>query len=138
MASEKIIEALNRARARELGVVLQYMRQHYVAQGLVSAEIADIFKDIAKTEMDHAEDLGERISYLGGEPATQPDPVKKSTDLKQMIQDDLDLENQAIKLYKEIIELCRQEGDVTSRRLMEDLLAAEEEHAHEFGRLLAK
>lgn len=138
MASEKIVEALNRARARELGVVLQYMRQHYVAQGLASPPVTDIFKDIAKVEMEHAEVLGERIAYLGGEPTNQPDPVKKSNDLKQMVQDDLDLENQAIAMYKEIIQLCRQEGDVTSRRLMEELLASEEEHADEFTRLLGK
>jgi bacterioferritin len=138
MASQKVIEALNRARARELGVVLQYMWQHATAQGLASPPVAGLFKDIAKAEMKHAESLAERVAYLGGEPTTQPDPVKKSTDLKQMIQDDLNLENQAIKMYKEIIQLCRQEDDPTSRVLMEDLLADEEEHAHEFGNLLAK
>lgn len=138
MGSEKVIEALNRARARELGVVLQYMWQHATAQGLTSPTVAGIFKEIAKVEMKHAEDLAERLAYLGGEPTTTPDPVKRSADLKQMIQDDLEAENQAIRMYKEIIELCRQEDDVTSRRLMENLLADEEEHADEFGRLLAK
>jgi bacterioferritin len=138
MASKKLIDALNRARKRELGVVLQYMRQHYMAQGIESPPVAEIFKDIAKTEMKHAEDLAERVAYLGGEPTNERDPVKASNDLRQMLKDDLQVENEAVKMYRDTIALCRQEGDVTSRTMMEKILAEEEEHVDTFTRLLAK
>ena len=137
MDTKKICDALNKARARELAVTVQYMRQHYMAAGMASATVADIFKDIAKTEMEHAESLGERITYLGGVATTKPDPIKTAADLKQMIQDDLAAENEAVAMYRDIIKLCADEGDTTSRRMMEELLEDEEEHVDQFQKLLA-
>jgi bacterioferritin len=137
MDTKKICDALNKARARELCVAVQYMRQHYMAAGLASAPVADIFKDIAKTEMGHAESLGERITYLGGVATTKPDPIKTAQDIKQMLKDDLDAENEAVAMYRDIIKLCADEGDTTSRRTMEELLADEEEHVDQFQKLLA-
>jgi len=137
MDNKKICDALNKARSRELAVTVQYMRQHYMAEGLASAQVADILKDIAKTEMKHAESLGERITYLGGTATTKPDPIKTATDLKQMIKDDLEAENEAVAMYRDIIKLCADEGDVTSRRMMEELLEDEEEHVDQFQKLLA-
>jgi bacterioferritin len=138
MDNKKICDALNQARARELAVSVQYMRQHYMAAGLASTPVADIFKDIAKTEMGHAEELGERITYLGGTATTKPDPIKTATNLKQMLKDDLGAENEAVAMYRDIVKLCRDEGDSTSRRMMERLLADEEEHVDQFQKLLAK
>jgi len=138
MASEKVIAALNRARKRELGVVLQYMRQHYMAQGIESPQVADILKSVAKTEMKHAEALAERVAYLGGEPTTDRDPAKLSDNLTQMLKDDLAVENEAVKMYKEIIEICKRADDITSRTMMEKILADEEGHVDTFTRLLAK
>lgn len=137
MDNKKICDALNKARSRELAVSIQYMRQHYMAEGPASPPVVDILKDIAKTEMEHAEALGERITFLGGTATTKPDPIKTATDLKQMIQDDLDMENEAVAMYRDIIKLCAEEGDYTSRRMMEELLADEEEHVDQFQKLLA-
>jgi bacterioferritin len=136
MASEKLLEMLNKSRARELGVIIQYMRQHYVADGLESPAIMEMFKEIAVEEMKHAERFGERINYLGGVPTTKPDDILKSDDLKAMIADDLKSENEAIQLYREAIKLCIKEDDPVTRLMYEQILAEEEDHADKFETLL--
>jgi len=138
MANDKIIEVLNRARARELGVIIQYMRQHYEGEGLSSPAILEIFKEIAITEMKHAEAFGERIVYLGGTPTTKPDPIRKSNELKAMIADDLQSENEAIEIYREAIVLCEKAGDPVTRLLFEKILTEEEEHKDSFQTLLGQ
>ena len=137
MDNSKIVESLNRARARELRAVLEYMAYHYLADGLASPEIIEKLKETAKVEMTHAESLGERINYLGGEPTKKPDEFTRARDLKGMIESALRLEEQAVVMYKEIIQLCAAQGDPTSRLLMEKLLSDEEEHVHTWQKLLA-
>jgi len=130
--TKKIVDALNEARARELAVVIQYMIQHYTAQGMESLPVIDMFKSIAITEMKHAESLGERIDYLGGTPTKEPKPIKPGETVTEMIKLDLKAEEDGIALYRDIIKLCDKEGDVTSRRMMEDLLIDEEGHRNDF------
>lgn len=136
MANEKVIAALNRARARELAVIMQYMDHHYEVTGLESPPAAEALEDVARVEMKHAEALAERIVYLGGVPTTTPDPVMRAKDLNGMLELDLKAENEAIKLYKGSIKVCQEADDTTSRRLFEDILAQEEEHANTFETLL--
>ncbi len=138
MAKEQIIEMLNRGRERELGATMQYMRQHYEAQGMESPEIIDIFKETAVEEMKHAESFAERIVYLGGVPSIKIGPIRKSKDLKAMAADDLEIENEAIALYREAIKLCEKEGDPVTRLLFEKILANEEEHKDTFQTLLGQ
>ena len=130
MNKAKIVKALNEARGDELGAILQYMGHHYEAEGLESPAIIDEFKKAAIDEMKHAEALAERIVYLGGEPTKEPTPIKKGGSLKKMIQDNLETENQAIEKYRKRIKLCVEEEDYTSRKLLEEILASEEEHAN--------
>ena len=132
MNTQKIIEELNKARARELQVVIQYMIQHYTATGVESLPVADMFKAAAIDEMKHAESLGERIDYLGGVPTKEPNPINAGASLTEMLELDLKAEEEAIALYRDIIKLCADEGDVTSRRMMEDILATEEDHRRDF------
>ena len=129
MANEKIIEALNQDRADELGAIIQYMEHHYMAEGLESPAVMEIFKSTAVDEMKHAEALGERINYLGGVPTKQPSEIKMGGDLRKMIQDDLDGENRAISNYKAHIKIAAEEGDPTTRLLLEGILSDEEGHA---------
>jgi bacterioferritin len=129
MDKAKIIEALNKDRADELAAIIQYMGHHYMAEGMESPAVIEMFKSTAIDEMKHAEMLGERINYLGGEPTTQPSNIKRGGDLRKMIQDDLDSENAAIAQYKEHIKLCAEEGDPTSRLMLEGILSDEEGHA---------
>ena len=136
--SKELNDKLNQAIAREIQVSIQYMWHHVMASGINSAAVKDVFEKIAIQEMKHAEEIAERLSYLGGTPTTQPDPIKVGGTLEKMLQDDLQAEEEAIKLYKGIIDLARKEEDHTTRRLFESILADEEEHADTFSTLLEK
>ena len=134
--SQKIIDALNKDREDELSAIIQYMKHHYEGEGLESPEILEIFKETALDEMKHAEKLGERIVYLGGIPSKKPSPIVEGGDLKKMIQDDLAKENMAIKQYKEHIKLAADEGDPTTRLMLEEILSDEEGHADNWETVL--
>jgi bacterioferritin len=136
--SKELNDKLNQAIAREIQVSIQYMWHHVMASGINSSSVKDVFEKTAVTEMKHAEALAERLNYLGGTPTTQPDPIKVGGTLEKMLQDDLQAEKEAIKLYKEIIDFARKEEDHTTRRLFESILADEEEHADTFSTLLEK
>ncbi len=131
-----MLELLNKAIAREIGVSVQYMWQHVMALGMKSPEIKDVFEDIAIEEMKHAEKIAERLVYLGGIPTTKPTPMKVGDSLKEMIENDHQAENEAIGMYKEIIDKASEKEDSTTRLLFEEILTAEEEHKHTFTILL--
>jgi bacterioferritin len=126
---KKIIAAMNVDLGLEMGAIIQYMHHHFVAEGMESPAIIDLFESIAKDEMKHMQKFGERVNYLGGDPTIKVAPVKTGGDLKKMIQDDLDGENFAIKTYKEHINLCAKMGDTTTRLMLEEIVSDEEGHA---------
>jgi bacterioferritin len=136
MVSEKLLELLNKAVARELQVSIQYMWQHVQVTGIDGAVISDIFKKIAISEMKHAEALAERLDYLDGVPTAKPDPIFVGGSLIEMLKQDEQDEEAAIELYKRGIQLASEEGDYTSRRLLEEILSEEEKHIDTFGKLL--
>jgi bacterioferritin len=86
--------------------------------------------------MKHAEQIAERLFYLGERPTTKPEPITIGESLKEMIALDMKDEEGAIGLYREIIALSRKEGDETTNRLFCEILAEEEEHSDFFGSLL--
>jgi bacterioferritin len=135
-ASNKLTGMLNQAIAREIQVSVQYMWQHVMAKGLESAQIADVFEDVAVTEMKHAEKIAERLFYFDVVPTTKPDPIKVGGTVKEMLEFDAKAEEEAIELYKEIIKLAASEGDSTTRLLFEEILAEEEDHHDTFTTLL--
>src|SRR5512143_1016579 len=137
-ASSKLTDMLNKAIAREIQVSVQYMWQHVMAKGLESAEIADVFEDVAITEMKHAEKIAERLFYFDITPTTKPDPIKVGGTVKEMLEYDAKAEEEAIDLYKEIIRQASSEGDTTTRLLFEQILAEEENHHDTFTTLLGK
>jgi bacterioferritin len=134
--SEELLELLNKAIAREIGVSVQYMWQHVMAMGMKSPEIKEVFEDIAIVEMKHAEKIAERLFYLGGIPTTKPTTIKVGDSLEEMVETDLQAENEAIEMYMKIIELAASEGDSTTRLMFEEILSDEEEHKHTFTILL--
>jgi len=136
MSRQKIIEALNKDLSDELAAIIQYMQHHYMAEGMESIIVTEIFKKSSIDEMKHAETLAERVSYLGGEPTTTLSKVKKGGNLKKMIRDDLDSENEAIKQYKEHIKLCADLGDSVTRLMLEKILSDEEKHADTWETIL--
>jgi bacterioferritin len=139
-----IIKLLNDSLATELVCVLRYKRHHFTAGGLASPKIAEEFLVHANEESAHADRLAQRIVQLGGEPDFSPDSLTQrshasyddSSDLKAMIKANLVAERVAIESYSQIITLIG-DRDSTTRRLLEDILSVEQEHAEELKDWLA-
>lgn len=140
---ETVIKLLNEALATEIVCVLRYKRHYYMAQGIHSASVAQEFLEHANQETEHADMIAERIVQLGGEPDFNPIGIAERShaeyveghDLIDMIQEDLVAERIAIDSYRGIIQFLG-DGDSTSRRIMETILAVEEEHADDLMSLL--
>lgn len=135
---KKLIDELNKGVAREITAIIQYSYHHVMAEGMESPAISEMFEKVAIEEMEHLEEFSDRINYLGGVPTTKPNPIKVGGTLKSMVQDDLDLEYQAIRLYKGQIAIARDIGDTTTRLMLEKILASEEKHADKWETLLKK
>ena len=141
---EDIIQLLNDSLATELVCVLRYKRHHFTAEGLASSAIAAEFLVHANEESGHADRLAQRIVQLGGEPDFSPDSLTKrshaayddSKDLKEMIKANLVAERVAIEAYSQMIAMIG-DKDSTTRRLLEDILSDEQEHADELKDWLA-
>ena len=138
MASKKLLDMLNDAISRELQVSIQYIWQHVTVRGINSESVGGVFKQVAMAEMKHAEQIAERLDYLGGSPTTKPTPIDVGKTMKEMLEIDKKAEEEAIKLYKEIIALSEKEGDVVTKRLFEEIVSAEEGHHNTFSTLLEK
>ncbi|MGZ7032853.1 MAG: ferritin-like domain-containing protein [Thermoanaerobaculia bacterium] len=140
---ERVIDVLNEALATELVCVLRYKRHYYMADGLDSAGAAQEFLQHATEEQGHADVIAARIVQLQGEPDFNPATLVLRShaeyvpgrSLVDMINEDLVAERVAIASYQEIIRWLG-EGDPTTRRLMEDILAVEEGHADDMLSLL--
>ncbi len=86
--------------------------------------------------MKHAEQIADRLAYLGGTPTTKPDPIFVGVDLEEMLRMDVKAEEEAIELYGRTIRVADKEDDTTTRRLFEEILSHEEEHHDTFSKLL--
>lgn len=141
--SEQIVALLNDALATELVCVLRYKRHHFTAHGLASPKIAEEFMVHAQEEAGHADRLAERIVQLGGKPDFHPNKLlershadyDESDDLKAMVRANLVAERVAVESYRQMIALVA-DKDPTTRRLLEDILGDEEEHADELADML--
>lgn len=133
---DRVIEVLNTSLATEIVCVLRYRQHHFAAKGIDAEAVAAEFLVHANEEQGHADLLAARISQLGGVPDMNPDTLttrshaeyQTSSDLREMITDNLVAERIAIATYTEIIGWLG-DGDPTTRRLFEDILTVEEEHA---------
>lgn len=140
---QTVIRVLNEALATEIVCVLRYKRHHYTAKGINSLAVAEEFLEHANEEQGHADSIAERITQLDGEPNFNPAGILtrshseyvEGDTLVEMIKEDLIAERIAIESYSEIIRYLGV-NDPTSRRLMEEILANEEEHAEEMKTLL--
>ena len=141
---ETVIRVLNEALATEIVCVLRYKRHHYMAAGIHAQAVAAEFLEHANEEQQHADLIAERIVQLGGEPNFSPEGLAmrshsqyvEGTTLMDMIREDLVAERIAIESYREIIEWLHGK-DSTTKRMMEEILAVEEEHAEDLSSLLA-
>ena len=140
---EEIIRLLNASLATELVCVLRYKRHYFMASGIKAAVAAQEFLEHATQEAEHADKLAERIVQLGGEPEFNPDLLSKNShaqyvagkDLKEMVYEDLVAERIAVDSYREIIQYIG-DKDPTTRRIFEEILAQEEEHADDMADIL--
>jgi bacterioferritin len=133
---ERVIAVLNEALATELVCVLRYKRHFYMAEGLDSGPVAAEFAQHATEEQGHADMIAARIVQLQGEPDFNPETLMNrshaeyvpGTDLLDMVKEDLVAERVAISSYGEVVQWLGN-SDVTTRRMLEGILAVEEEHA---------
>lgn len=141
---ETVIKLLNEALATEIVCVLRYKRHYFMAQGIHSDPIAAEFLQHANEEQGHADQIAGRIVQLGGSPNFSPDGLLMRSHseyveghtLVEMIKEDLVAERVAIDSYTEMIHYVG-ENDITTRRMMEGILAVEEEHADDLAKFLA-
>jgi len=140
---ETIIKLLNDSLATELVCVLRYKRHYYMAQGIHAKPVAAEFAEHAAEEQAHADSLAERIKQLGGKPDFNPETLTlrshaeyvEGNSLLDMVKEDLIAERIAIDSYKEIAQYIG-DKDSTTRRLIESILAKEEEHADDMADIL--
>ena len=140
---ERVLTLLNESLATELVCVLRYRRHHFMARGIHAQSVAQEFLDHSNEELGHADQIAERIVQLGGAPDFAPaglvgrshaEYVEGNT-LVSMIQEDLVAERIAIDSYRDFIQYLGDQ-DPTTRRMMEEILAVEEQHADELADLL--
>lgn len=140
---ETVVKLLNEALATEIVCVLRYKRHYFMASGIHAEGVAAEFLEHANEEQGHADSIAQRIVQLKGEPNFNPDGLLmrshaeyvEGTTLVDMIKEDLVAERIAIDSYRELITYFGTD-DPTSRRLMEEILAVEEEHADDLVNLL--
>ena len=140
---EKLLQLLNEALATELVCVLRYRHDYFMARGVNSKAAADEFLEHANEELEHADRIAERIVQLGGEPNFEPSSLpgrshaeyRTGKTLQEAIRENLVAERIAIDSYREMIQYIG-DGDPTTRRILEDILATEEEHADDLADLL--
>jgi bacterioferritin len=138
-----VVKLLNEALATEIVCTLRYKRHYYMASGIHAQAVKDEFLEHAQEEQQHADRLAERITQLNGEPNFNPQGLvdrshseyAEGTTLLDMIKEDLVAERIAIDSYSDIIRYLG-EKDPTSRRVMEEILAKEEEHAEDLKTLI--
>lgn len=140
----KVIAVLNEVLATEIVCTLRYKHHYYMASGIHAAPVADEFLEHANEEQLHADRVAKRITELGGKPNYNPEGLatrshaeyREGDSLEEMIKEDLIAERIAIETYSEIVRWLA-DHDTTTRRLIEELLAVEEEHADDLSNLLA-
>ena len=142
---DDIVKLLNDALATELVCILRYKRHYFTAKGVHSPAIAEEFMVHANEESAHADKIAERISELGGEPDFSPATLLErshaeydaSLDLQAMVRANLVAERIAVETYRQMIVLIG-DKDPTTRRMLEEVLADEEEHANELSDWLTR
>jgi bacterioferritin len=139
----KVIELLNAALATEIVCVLRYRRHYYTADGIHSKSVAAEFLEHANEEQEHADKIAKRIVQLDGKPDLNPEGLltrshsdyTEGDNLIDMLKENLIAERIAIDSYREIAQYLG-DKDPTSRRVIEEVLAQEEEHAEDISSLL--
>jgi bacterioferritin len=141
----QVVKVLNEVLATEIVCVLRYKNHYFMASGIHAQPVADEFLEHATEEQAHVDLVAKRIVELGGNPNFDPEGLatrshaqyKEVKNLEEMIKEDLVAERIAIQTYSEIVRWIGSD-DPTTRRMIEGLLAVEEEHADDLASLLER
>ncbi|CAN5476079.1 ferritin-like domain-containing protein [soil metagenome] len=137
MARAELIENLNLALSLELAGVIQYSQHSYLVPGTDREVFKEFFRDQAGEAQDHAEILGDKIVALGGVPTVEPAMIRQSTDLKEMLKQDLKLEREAIAAYMAAWSSC-DDDDLPQKFWLEGQISDEQMHIEELEKLTSE
>ena len=137
MAREDLIVNLNKALSLELTGIIQYSQHSYLVSGTMREEFRGFFRAQATEALTHAEFLGDKIVALGGVPTVEPAMIRQSTNLKEMLVQDLKLEREAIEAYTDAWKSC-DENDLPTKFWVEGQIAEEQLHIEELERLTSE
>ncbi len=134
MANQELIDSLNRALGLELSGVIQYQQHSFLVTGPDREVFRGFFRDLSKESHDHAEMLGDKVVALGGVPTVEPGEIRQSTDLGEMLRQDLELERTAMEAYMAAWRACT-DAELATKFLLEERIASEQRHIEEFEKL---
>lgn len=137
MAGQELVDNLNRALSLELAAVIQYMQHSFLVTGPEREVYRSYFRKQSKESHGHARTLGDKIVALGGVPTVEPGMIRQSTELAEMLRQDLALEREAIAGYMAAWEAC-QEDNLPTRFMLEERIASEQIHIEELEKLTSE
>ena len=137
MAREELIENLNRALSLELSGIIQYSQHSYLVTGIEREIYKEFFRDQAAEAQKHSLFLGDKLVALGGVPTVEPAMIRQSTELKEMLKQDLELEREALAVYMEAWSSCGEE-DLATKFWLEGQIAEEQLHVEELEKLTSE
>ncbi len=132
---EELISILNEAIALEYTACVQYNQHSMLVTGRDRRMFEDFFKDASKESLSHAKMWGDRIVYLGGTPKPVVGPIRQSTDLNEMLQMDLEIEEKAVEVYSRAHKACKHEPTLY---MLENHILDEDKDVEELRKLLGK
>src|SRR5215204_2499344 len=137
MARAELIENLNNALSLELAGTIQYSQHSYLITGVWREVYKEFFRDQAEEAQAHAETLGDKIVALGGVPTVEPAMIRQSTDLEEMLKQDLELEREAMAAYMAAWASCGEE-DLPQKFWLEERISEEQLHVEELEKLTSE
>jgi len=137
MARAELIENLNNALSLELAGTIQYSQHSYLITGVWREVYKEFFRDQAEEAQAHAETLGDKIVALGGVPTVEPAMIRQSTDLEEMLKQDLELEREAMAAYMAAWASCNEE-DLPQKFWLEERISEEQLHVEELEKLTSE
>lgn len=137
MARTELIENLNHALSLELAGVIQYSQHSYLITGIEREVFRGFFRDQAEEAQAHAQTVGDKIVALEGLPTVEPAMIRQSTDLKEMLSQNLKLEREAIAAYMAAWSSCGEE-DMPTKFWLEERIAEEQLHVEELEKLTSE
>lgn len=136
METQAVIDALNKAVSLEYAAAIQYSQHSLLIQGVNRDLYSNFFKEMGESSFQHARELGSYIVGLNGVPTVEPGPVRQSTELNEMFQQDLELEQTSLQAYKDALETAS--DHVPIRVMLEEMIREEYLHVVNLEKILGK